>query len=113
MGYNYEYEITYTTNDPDDTNFQTDMLKVFNLSSFDTNIINNTMNEIYHLVKDSPEVMKIIHKSNSRWMTDDDEVGLMGLFAFDFFLHFHFILREIYVNNKIIDTNSQHYIKLN
>ena len=111
MGYNYEYDLTYTTQDIDDSNYQTDLLNVFNISEFDNNVINNTINDIYTLVKDNDNIMEIIRKSNGRFMTTDNEVGLMGLFAYDYFLRFHYILKEFNKNKTILKTNV-HYINL-
>ena len=112
MTYNYEYNLTYSKDDIDDSNYQTDLLKVFNLTDFDDVVISNTINDIYTLVKQNNDIMDIIKKSNGRFMTTDNEIGLMGLFAFDYLLDFHYVLRELYTTQTIIKTNI-HYINLN
>ena len=111
MVYNYEYSITYTANDDDNDKYQNDMLQVFNMESFDNDIINATINKVYSLVKTNDDFLKIIKESNRRLMTEDDEIGFMGLFAFDFFLHTHHLLGEIKNGTVDLKTN-KHYLKI-
>jgi len=107
--YNTDYVLTYYPDhsDPDnEVKYRDDILGVFKLDQYDDDVINNNIVELCKTYASYEKLNKIIRISKEGWFSDDDEIGLMGLFAFDYFFHLHHILVDI-INNQA--ENSTHF----
>ena len=69
--------------------YRIEYLLAFNLEEFNDKQINKEVNALFELLKKSPELATCITKSAAIFFSEDLQVGLMGLFAFDFFYLAH------------------------
>jgi len=88
--------------------YRIEYLNAFNLEEFDDKKINNEVDALFERLKNSPELTKCMSKSaagfgNSEYL----HVGLMGLFAFDFFYLAHPCICEF------LETETIHEEKIN
>jgi hypothetical protein len=67
-----------------------EFLNAFNLEEFEDNQVNQGVSELFERVKRSPELTKCMTKSAAGFGNPEYlHVGLMGLFAFDYFYLAH------------------------
>ena len=90
--YNTLLKCTYNNaSDADqEDQYRMEFLNAFNLEEFEDKQINQEVSELFERVKKSPDLTKCMTKSaagfgNSEFL----HVGLMGLFAFDYFYLAH------------------------
>jgi hypothetical protein len=70
--------------------YRMEFLNAFNLEEFEDNQINNEVDALFERLKNSPELTKCMTKSAAGFGTPEYlHVGLMGLFAFDYFYLAH------------------------
>ena len=69
--------------------YRIEYLLAFNLEEFDDKQINKEVDALFERLKKSPELATCITKSAAIFFSEDLQVGLMGLFAFDFFYLAH------------------------
>ena len=69
--------------------YRIEYLNAFNLEEFDDNQINKEVGALFERLKTSPELAACITKTAAIFFSEDLYVGLMGLFAFDFFYLAH------------------------
>ena len=84
--------------------YRIEYLNAFNLEEFDDKKINNEVDALFERVKHSPEFTKCMTKSaagfgNSEYL----HVGLMGLFAFDYFYLAHLCICEFLETGTIAE----------
>lgn len=69
--------------------YRIEYLNAFNLEEFDDNQINKEVGALFERLKASPELAACMTKTAAIFFSEDLYVGLMGLFAFDFFYLAH------------------------
>jgi hypothetical protein len=70
--------------------YRIEYLNAFNLEEFDDNQINNEVDALFERLKHSPELTKCMTKSAAGFGNCEYlHIGLMGLFAFDYFYLAH------------------------
>ena len=69
--------------------YRIEYLLAFNLEEFDDKQINKEVDALFERLKKSHELATCITKSAAIFFSEDLQVGLMGLFAFDFFYLAH------------------------
>ena len=70
--------------------YRMEFLNAFNLEEFEDNQVNQEVSELFERVKKSPELTKCMTKSAAGFGNPEYlHVGLMGLFAFDYFYLAH------------------------
>lgn len=102
--YNFNYTITYLSKNKDDfendDQYRDDLLGVFDINEYDDDAIYKTINDIYEMFKVRPEFNELVNVSKASWMSEDDKVGLMGLFTYDYFYLFHDVLKMLHDNQS-------------
>ena len=86
--------------------YRIEYLNAFNLEEFDDKPINKEVDALFERLKHSPELTKCMTKSatgfgNSEYL----HVGLMGLFAFDYFYLAHSCICEFLETGTITEEN--------
>jgi len=86
--------------------YRIEYLNAFNLEEFNDKQINNEIDALFERLKNSPELTKCMSKSaagfgNSGYL----HVGLMGLFAFDYFYLAHSCICEFLETGTITEEN--------
>jgi hypothetical protein len=85
--YNENYSVVEYDNDID---YRTNLLKLFNLEEFDIDIINKIIHTLYVKHCDNEKIKVLMRGANT--MTDDNELGLMMLFSYDYLYLFNSFL---------------------
>ncbi len=106
--YNTLLKCTYNnTSDVDqEDQYRMEFLNAFNLEEFEDRQINQEVSDLFERVKKSPELTKCMTKSaagfgNSEFL----QVGLMGLFAFDYFYLAHPCICDFLETGTITEQN--------
>ena len=88
--------------------YKMDILKAFgakdyndNINSLITNVITQDLLPLYI---NNEHIVALIELSKKMWITEDNQHGFLGLFAYDYFYYLHRILQCIN-NNEKIDSN--------
>ena len=97
--------------------YKKNLVEVFNLQE---NVLNDDLFELmsksidkiksYLVEKDLYKlIIDLVKKASQSFIFEDEKVGLMLLFSYDFFDDFHLLLKELLVDEKL---NSIYYDKL-
>ena len=120
MVYNTKYQCTYHLSevftDSDNINendkyfvreaiYRQDLLNVFGIDEYNEQKINNEIHEIYEKVKDSKEIMQCGIKLASQFLSEDYELGLTMLFAYDYMYLTHLCISEFLEMGQISEKN--------
>jgi hypothetical protein len=86
--------------------YRIEYLNAFNLEEFNDNQINNEIDALFERLKNSPQLTKCMSKSaagfgNSEYL----HIGLMGLFAFDYFYLAHPCICEFLETGTMNEAN--------
>jgi len=88
--------------------YKMDILKAFgakdyndNINSLITNVITQ---ELLPLYINNEHIVALIELSKKMWITEDNQHGFLGLFAYDYFYYLHRILQCVH-NNEKLDAN--------
>lgn len=107
----YNYEITQIEYD-DDEGYQHTISQLFFMDAeFDNEIIDRTLDQIYLKTKAHPLFQQVYVKAASFMLSENPEIGLAVLFAYDNLPLFHAVLVE-FNNNGSIDKSSLAYVNL-
>ena len=120
MVYNTKYICTYNLSDifEDSDNiyenekyfvreaiYRQDLLNILNMDEYNEEQMNHAVHELYEKVKDSNDIMDCANKLAGHFLSQDPELGLMILFAFDY-LHFtHVCISEYLETGQITEKN--------
>ena len=85
--------------------YRIEYLNAFNLEEFNDKQINNEVDALFERVKKSPELAMCMTKSAATFFSEDLYVGLMGLFAFDFFYLAHPCICDFLESGTITEKN--------
>ena len=110
----------YKQHDNDDREdmYRIQFLQIFNLDSWDDNIINEISNDMYNKVKTSPDINYIINSAKKsdklttiiQFIGDDDITIFKGLFQYDLLDLFHLCLCDLVNSNEIKTINKDNLI---
>ena len=105
--YNTLLKCTY--NNPNDLDqedqYRIEYLNAFNLEEFDDKQINKEVGALFERLKTSPVLITCMTKTAAIFFSEDLYVGLMGLFAFDFFYLAHPCICEFLETGTIAEEN--------
>ena len=104
MSYNYEIEQIYYE---DDEGYQRTICQLFFMefeTGFDNEMIDRTLDKIYLKTKAQPLFQKVYVKAASFMLSENPEIGLAVLFAYDNLPLFHPVLVEFNKNGLINET---------
>jgi hypothetical protein len=114
--YNFELIIDYLDSkvqEEQDVNYERQFPKVFYLEDYDSKI-SVIIEKLYGFVKTNTDIdMLIRHMNQTNSMMkpndcdDDNLIGFMLLFCFDYFQLVHMCLRDIYKYNNITEESSE------
>lgn len=85
--------------------YRTEFLSAFNLEEFDEAIINTEVDVLFESLNKSPIFVECMEKSALNFFSDDLQIGLMGLFAFDYFYLAHSCICEFLESGNITEEN--------
>ena len=84
--------------------YRMEFLNAFNLEEFEDNQVNQEVSELFERVKKSPELTKCMTKSAAGFGNPEYlHVGLMGLFAFDYFYLAHSCICDYLETGTIVE----------
>lgn len=84
--YDRNFECTYhiAEDDKKDDEYRNNLLKIFQLTEFDEKIINEEIYTLFLQLKESEFLTKCMRKAASIMLSEDELVGFMILFSYDF-----------------------------
>ena len=101
MAYNYEIKQIYYN---DDEEYQRTICQLFFMdfeTGFDNEMIDQTLDKIYLKTKAHPLFQQVYVKAASFMLSENPEIGLAVLFAYDNLPLFHAVLVEFNKNGSI------------
>lgn len=113
--YDNNFECTYHTveHSKQDDEYRNNLLKIFQLTEFNDEQINKEIHKLFLQIKESNLMVECMRKAASIMLSEDELIGFMVLFSFDF-LHLtipciHNILRDCpeKYNKEISDLNKK------
>ena len=74
---------------------------VFDMDEFNDENINSNVKKLYELLKQNLDMKECMKKAANKYLSEDEEFGLMVLFAYDHFYLTHNCICEYIETNKI------------
>lgn len=84
-----------------DTLYRAELLNILGITEFNEAEMNNAIHNLYEKVKDSEQLKECMKKLASRFMSEDLELGLMILFAYDYMYLSHICINEYLETGQI------------
>ena len=88
-----------------DTLYKEDLLNILGINEYNEEQINNAIHELYIRIKDHKTFTIFITKLAGHFMSTDEELGLMILFAYDYLYLSHICISELLETGNISDKN--------
>tara|TARA_B100000963_G_scaffold320678_1_gene303390 strand:- start:25 stop:405 length:381 start_codon:yes stop_codon:yes gene_type:complete len=118
--YNYSFYCTYLdiskNEHKQDTMYRQEILKAFNLMTYDHEKMMNTITDLYSKYKENKqilEIIKIIEETNKySFLFKDPNEFFTLLFSFEYFYYFHTCIAELEQSNFISDIIFEKFIKV-
>jgi hypothetical protein len=88
-----------------DAYYRYELLSIFGLEEYNEKEISEAVATLYEKVKDCKELKECMHKLASKFMSADEELGLMMLFAYDYMYISHICISEFLETGKISEVN--------
>lgn len=85
--------------------YRIELLHVLGIEEYDEISMNKSIHELYERVKDCKELTECMAKLAGRFMSEDLELGLMILFAYDYMYLSHTCICEWLNTGKITEEN--------
>ena len=92
--------------DPEDILYKAQLLQVFNLKSWDGDMIQTIMSRLYNKCKNSEQFKEILKLVPNRFIPDDYEMSFCMLFSYHYFDITHKCLQDYFSYGKI---NAENY----
>jgi len=120
MVYNTKYICTYNYddvfNESDNINedemyfvresiYRQDLLNILNVDEYDENKLNVAIYELYEKIKDSKDIMECAYKLAGNFLSEDAELGLTILFAYDYLYLAHLCISDYLELGQISEEN--------
>jgi hypothetical protein len=77
-----------------DTIYRQELLNILGMSEFNETEMNKAIHELYEKIKDSKELKECMTKCAGRILSEDLELGLMLMFAYDYMYLTHICICE-------------------
>jgi hypothetical protein len=118
--YNTKITCTYNTNDifldtdvitqeekdfVRDALYRQELLNILGMEKYNEKEMDKSMNELYHKVKDNKELKECMIKLAGHFMSLNEELGLMILFAYDYMYLTHICISEFLETGEISEMN--------
>ena len=88
-----------------DTLYKEDLLNILGINEYNEEQVNNAIHELYIRIKDHKAFTIFITKLAGHFMSTDEELGLMILFAYDYLYLSHICISELLETGNISDKN--------
>ena len=88
-----------------DALYRQELLDILGIELFNENEMNRAIHELYEKIESSKELKECMSKLTGRFMSEDYELGLMILFAYDYMYLTHICVSEYLETGKISDEN--------
>ena len=83
--------------------YREDLLNIFIMNEYSDDIINLEIKNLHEKIKDYKPLKECILKAASIYLSDDEELGLVLLFSFDFLELTHICISEYIETQKVSD----------
>lgn len=103
--YNFDLTIEYNSDDE----YREQILKAFNLSEYNDDIIGG-IDLIYESIRENSEFGELLEKASNSMLSEDRELGMVILFSYDHFPAFHECIKE-FKQNSIAPTDKINNLK--
>ena len=88
-----------------DAYYRYELLNILCLEEYDEKELSEAVSNLYEKIKDCTELKECMLKLAANFMSLDDELGLMMLFAYDYMYLSHICISEFLETGKITDDN--------
>jgi hypothetical protein len=88
-----------------DAYYRYELLNILGLEEYDEKELSEAVSNLYEKIKDCTELKECMLKLAANFMSLDDELGLMMLFAYDYMYLAHICISEFLETGKITDAN--------
>ena len=104
QSYNVDFKCTYRASEENDA-YRDDFLDILGLERYDDQEVSLRISAITRDVEECEGMKAVIADSAARVLSEDSEVGVMMLFAYDTLDMFHDCLCGLYKGGKIEESN--------
>ena len=88
-----------------DAIYRQEILEIFNMKEYNENEMDNNLKNLYNNIKNCNELKEIMIKLASSYISTDEVLGLIFLFAYDYMYISHLCISEYLENGKISEDN--------
>ena len=88
-----------------DAYYRYELLNILGLEEYDEKELSEAVSNLYEKIKDCTELKECMLKLAANFMSLDDELGLMMLFAYDYMYLSHICISEFLETGKITHDN--------
>lgn len=95
--YQYNIDICYN----DDNSYQAALLSLFNLTEYNNQVIQGTIDDIYCTIKDNPEWVALLKDITGKHLLTyevDMAIGLTILLSYDYLEEFHTAIKQYHLD---------------
>jgi hypothetical protein len=85
--------------------YQRDFLRIFNMTTFDDDVANNKLRELFTIITKSDEISWCMKEIAKKSIYQNEEIGLMMLYSFDYMYLSHLCISEYIKNGFISEAN--------
>ena len=88
-----------------DTIYRQEVLDILGMSEFNETEMNKAIHELFERIKNNEDLKEVMTTLAGRILSEDLEIGLMILFAYDYMYLTHICISEYLETGKISDIN--------
>ena len=88
-----------------DAYYRYELLSILGLEEYDEKELSEAVSNLYEKIKDCTELKECMLKLAANFMSLDEELGLMFLFAYDYMYLAHICISEFLETGKVTDDN--------
>jgi hypothetical protein len=92
--------------------YRQDILSIFELEDFDEKVINDCIFELYEKVKTNSKIKKIMIYLAEQMMTNDEKLGFLIMFSFDYLYITHKCISQFLETPDISEENMNEFDKI-
>jgi hypothetical protein len=88
-----------------DVIYRQELLDILEINEYNEIEFSRSIHDLYISIKDCKELKECMLKLSEKFFSNDEEIGLMVLFAFDYMYLTHICVSEFLENGKISENN--------
>jgi hypothetical protein len=85
--------------------YRQDLLNILDVDDYDENKLNLAIHELYEKIKDSKDIMECIYKLAGNFLSEEPELGLTIMFAYDYLNLAHLCISDYLESGQISEEN--------